>query len=575
MNIRNVSNNIFKYENTVKIVIGVCLFVCLCGFDRRSSVIFYVIISILTVCAMMAINLRIDIDFFKEHKVISILTAFSTTFALVGNKTLVYPINASADYRIIIFLIFLMLLFIPSISLLCLLGNRKEPGVYSKNLNRKYYFYILFTGFIIIETTYFIAFLPGIVSWDDYIVIAEAKGMWRLGEYEGLFYVLTRRILLSIIDSVTFITSVQIVYADVVYSIVTSWLILKLDTTYNYKVLLLISFLVAALPNNALMTITLTKDTFWAVSFIWFLYSVARICSDDLSFIVLFQYIISGSLVWLIRQNGMLIIPSTFIVLLVWAVKKRKLKIIAATLMTVSLIIISEACLRSVRYESTHPGLKYVAAFQDLLGVYYSEGNLSDNTADMIESVIDEDFIKVYDPYWAEYVTWKESLGEIPVSRFIINYVSTFLRNPLKMIKSVLLRQDMLWDIQCGVNGRETWQWWTKFVSDMWPDLIPERKVTVYGTIVDLFGKFTVNSGLKEFLWRGGISLQICLLCFIVSLSKRINTIKYVPFLALILFYILGLGWEHYRYFWCINLASLFYFGYLICEDNESFDKYA
>lgn len=222
-----------------------------------------------------------------------------------------------------------------------------------------------------------------------------------------------------------------------------------------------------------------------------------------------------------------------------------------------------------------HPGLKYVAAFQDLLGVYYSEGNLSDNTADMIESVIDEDFIKVYDPYWAEYVTWKESLGEIPVSRFIINYVSTFLRNPLKMIKSVLLRQDMLWDIQCGVNGRETWQWWTKFVSDMWPDLIPERKVTVYGTIVDLFGKFTVNSGLKEFLWRGGISLQICLLCFIVSLSKRINTIKYVPFLALILFYILGLGWEHYRYFWCINLASLFYFGYLICEDNESFDKYA
>ncbi len=58
MNIRNVSNNIFKYENTVKIVIGVCLFVCLCGFDRRSSVIFYVIISILTVCAMMAINLR-------------------------------------------------------------------------------------------------------------------------------------------------------------------------------------------------------------------------------------------------------------------------------------------------------------------------------------------------------------------------------------------------------------------------------------------------------------------------------------------------------------------------------------
>lgn len=78
--------------------------------------------------------MRISLDFFKE---------------LVGNKTLVYPINATAGYRVIIFLIFLMILFIPSISLLCLLGSRKEPGVYSKNLKRKYYFYILFTGFIV------------------------------------------------------------------------------------------------------------------------------------------------------------------------------------------------------------------------------------------------------------------------------------------------------------------------------------------------------------------------------------------------------------------------------------------
>lgn len=558
-------------EIIVKFVFSLCIIVSLYLLDGRASLFFYVIVGLLFFCFMMKDRVIEIKKYFIENKIFCVAVTIVLSFLLIGNKMLVYPINETSIIKILQFGICTIMLIIPVTSILKTVNKveafRLERKI--KTLSRAKYFIIILLCFILIESIYLVAFIPGVVSWDDYIVIAEAKGLYPIREYEGLFYIFMRYCLLNLFDNVTFITYVQIIFSGCIFSLIASWFVSLLDRRFHYRLLIIFSLMIIALPNNALMTITLTKDTFWAVSFIWLLYSITRITFGNTSKIILIQYVISLVLVWLVRQNGWIVVPLTIMSLLFFAIKRHRVSIMISSVIAIFFIFFAEVGLRSVEYEQIHPGLKYIAAFQDLLGVYYSDGDLDVDTKKMVESVIQDDFEDIYNPYWAEYVTWKESLGKINVIRFIKNYVITFFRNPLKLIKSVILRLDMLWDIQCGVNGIKTWQWWTEFGSEKWPDLIPERSVTCFTEVIDSFGKFTTHSGLKEFLWRCGISLFTCLLCFLVEIKNGRNVLKFVPFLALLIFYILSLGWEHYRYFWCIHLASFFYSSILFCETKD------
>ncbi len=179
-------------------------------------------------------------------------------------------------------------------------------------------------SFLVIETIYLIAFLPGVVSWDDYVVTRQAIGGYPLQEYQSLFYAFIRLVLLKIYYNITFVVICQILYV-------------------NNNLLLVLSGIFVLFPNNALMTMTLTKDTSWAVTFIW-----------------------------LIRQNGWFVVPVTLVAIVLL---KRNKKVLYTTVIIIVCILVSEVALRAQKYDPMPPCIKYVAGFQDMLGVYYSRGD--------------------------------------------------------------------------------------------------------------------------------------------------------------------------------------------------------
>ena len=65
--------------------------------------------------------------------------------------------------------------------------------------------------------------------------------------------------------------------------------------------------------------------------------------------------------------------------------------------------------------EPVHPGMKYIALYQDILGVYYADGELSDETIGIVKTGIegDEEFDNLYTPYWAYYQYYYQNLTEI------------------------------------------------------------------------------------------------------------------------------------------------------------------
>ncbi len=520
-----------------------------CWFNMVLSVFNFYIVQI---------NFSKMFSYGKENIVKVGILNFVFTFSLVGNNLFLYPIG---EHNILYFLYYGIdyLLLIPqTISILYKLENLSlRDG--KAGLSRKIYFIYFFCGFLVIELVYMIALNPGIVSWDDYHVIAEAKGLMGIREYEGLFYIYLKRFLLWICDEIWFLVLVQIIWGDVIFSIIISYFIKEIDGYINWKYSILAALFIMTLPNNSSLIVTLSKDVPWAVCFIWLIYSIIRLkWEEEIRWYIIVEFAVSMSLCWLIRQNGLIVVPFTAVGCLI--IFKRKKRIAKGILLAIGLIVLGESITRAESYESTPKGMKYIAMFEDLLGVYYSNGDMCENARDMVENVITSEFKEQYDPYWAVYETWREPLGKIPINEFIGNYVCTFFRNPVRMLESVLLRLDMLWDISLGVNGIETWQWQTYMLTEKWKELVPERMENIFTTVVEEIGSKTTKEPFKEILWRVGIWLQCSFFTMAVLIKwNRRNIVCFIPLGALIVFYVLALGWEHYRYFWCIYLAALLY----------------
>lgn len=110
---------------------------------------------------------------------------------------------------------------------------------------------------------------------------------------------------------------------------------------------------------------------------------------------------------------------------------KRNKKVLYTTVIIIVCILVSEVVLRAQKYDPMPPCIKYVAGFQDMLGVYYSRG-IRRNTNSFINETIDESFVREYSPYYSYYDSWVEPLNHYEdVSGFIRNYLNAFFRNPI------------------------------------------------------------------------------------------------------------------------------------------------
>lgn len=504
----------------------------------------------------------------RKRKVSIILLSMLLAFMLFGNRIFVYPLTGHFSFINIVKYVLAVILMLPICAGLTFFDERgiKTSWIYKeKDINIKSHYlkmFVVYIGITVVGGVIMLyAFNPAIVSWDDYEMLAEAYNLHPVVEY-NLWYVCIYKMLLSICDSVTFVAFIQIIAYGVLLARIFIWL--EKERGISSRILLILYLLITILPNNAMMVSTLTRDVYYALGIINLTFCMARFYAGTRQLSLYIEYAVTLSWVILMKQTGIVISLISAIVVVAFVKSKR---IVISTLLAFAGTVLLTCGLNSYfSSEKTRGGLKYVALYNDMLGVMYHGGDLSEDTKELLALGVEdnEDFSELYSPYWSYYQEYYLQIADIPMTDFLTAYIDTFFRNPVLMTKIVLCRLDMLWDIPKGIEGVESWQWKVEFskteYSELIGDRVPARNENVMTKLINFIGQNSVRTPIKEILWRMGVStfFTCVIFVFLFRRSKRVFLI-FVPGISFVFSHVIALGYTHYRYWWCFHVLFIFY----------------
>lgn len=528
----------------------------------RSDMLISNLIIVFGVYAIGKINKRKK-DFLLERKdrIHVVILSIILSFALIGNYLFCYPLTKNTSLiDVILFLLFTCCIFPVAAALIRLEKDALKKDFFEekRDVDKKHYIkmglvYLFLTE--LVGVIMLLAFNPAIVSWDAYEVLAEAYGLSRLSEYTGLMYVGIFAVLLRICNSIMFLGIAQITLFALLFSRIFVWL--EKRSNLRADILVIAYVLLLIFPGNMMMLATLTKDVYYSLGIIGLTFCLIRMYMKESQWSLYAEYAVWLFFVYEIRQSGMIV---SIISAIAAAFLFKNRKIFISTIAAIGLVMAFSIAVRNCDYEETPSGLKYVALYQDLLGVYYSGGKVSKEVEEIVNIGVGDnpEFADQYTPYWAYYDEYVYHIGEIEMGDFLKGYIDTFLKNPGIMLRAIMCRMDMLWDIRLGKEGYESWQWKTLMINEEWSCLVPERNVNVLTNLIDRYGKTSLNEPIKSFVWRQGGWFIICVACFMSMWKRdRRSIVIYMPLAAFVFSYLVSLGWSHYRYYWSIELLAV------------------
>ena len=272
--------------------------------------------------------------------------------------------------------------------------------------------------------------------------------------------------------------------------------------------------------------------------------------------------------VCLFRKNG----PVTFIIvaiaLIIYSFRKKEYSkeliiSLAAAIVVIFIINVPVYKMVGVEKDESVKGVMYVGMSQELFAAY-KYGQVSDRTKEMLEVLSNNNLDNYgYNPYWA----YAEYNLDVSPMEFVYSYLDTFFRNPTIVIKSILLRQDCLWNVFPGEDSivnlvnyyGSSWG-----ATEEWKEYYPERNKTSFGSYIEYIVRFAGDDyNLTLVVWRCGLHLLILAMAISImivlesDLTKRFFFIL-LPMFGQIISLVLSTGWADYRYYWAINLIVFF-----------------
>lgn len=168
----------------------------------------------------------------------------------------------------------------------------------------------------------------------------------------------------------------------------------------------------------------------------------------------------------------------------------------------------------------------------------------------------------------AEYAytpTWSNQSYALAVDakEFIINYVDTFIKNPILMTRAIIDREDAVWDIYKGADSALGCVNLTVTMDGQrgWNDYYTPRHYVSLYTAASAASAFTASSQwISAIEWRCGLFTLIAvvsILFMFVITKKRKYILLLAPSVGHIMSLLLSTGWSDFRYFWPLNLLNL------------------
>lgn len=534
-----------------------CLVLELSGLEIDSSL--QIIISLL--CFLSAFwvqnhwdNVKALLRASPRYAAVILLLSVWTAFSLIGSRCFVYPIDGTVTVgAILLFGISVFLLL--SVVLLVVRTSECFANQYvGSNPGKIPWRFILITllTFLIGMVYYVRAFNPAISTGDSsYCMYFAEHSMHGLSDWHPAFYILWLKAIISVVPATEAVTVVQ--YVFFAYVMLRGLLFLYekgMPTGVLYGIVLLTTLNCG----NMVHITTIWKDIPYTLSITWLTILTAILLLGEKRRRVYIYMELAVALVWtcLFRHPGIVPFAAVSVCLLIRFRKNYKIwvSVIAAVVMV---LIIKFPVYQYYEIQTDYGGGIYLGLGQDIMGVYYNGGEVSEDAAQIIEVLSEEDMAGYsYSPY---------SAGEtydldITKTEFVKAYLKTFLKNPIMMTRSLLCRMDAVWDIFQGEDGSQMYVAYT----DTWD----ERENNYFTELLSQWVAYSEREPILNVLeWRSGIYFLVFIISIGVCVCKRQlknMMLLFVPCLSHVLSLVLSTGWSDFRYFWPINLMTLFVF---------------
>lgn len=507
--------------------------------------------------------LKIKKDFLSIKKlIIYTFLAFYTSFTIVGNKCFIYPINLNVSLgQLFCFIAIAIAVFPLVVSLTHLLecGNKLNAKIKTKNMPWKVYF-LCFCMIMFVAMYYIRAFNPASSSPDTvycmYYAINSIRG---ITNWHPPFYILWLKVIVNIWNSAYAVVVVQYLWFSFVFlegcrllyrrGVSCAWIILiTLFSTLNCA--------------NMVHLVTIWKDVPFAISVFWLTILIARFTLEDQthSKFIYLELLLALICTAFMRQNGAVIFFIVIPCLLVYFRKNIRL-LLSCVLSIVFFFLIYFPLYSYLDIQKNPGGGQYIGLGQDIMAVYYNNGNLNDEAMHIVNVLSYENMAGYsYDPYYASS-SYNLNISKV---EFIRAYIDTFLRNPVLMTREIINRQDCVWNLLLGKNGRldAVNHIGTMDGDTKWNILVPKRQYNIFTELLTVYTSRSVHSSLLNMIeWRSGIWTLFSVFAFVVCVflkNKHNLWILFLVQLSYVISLMLTTGWSDYRYYWPLTLIGGF-----------------
>lgn len=532
-------------------------------FQKPTEVVLYIISLI------AAVNYEKKSNYVKTlvdciwKKGLIIALYFYAAFALVGQRIWIYPLTVKLTIAGLFVFLCTVAWFIPIVkSILYYLEKVCLDGFSTKHKLKTVQFVKLSIFILLAFASYnLFAYNPGISSPDTLSsMVSNAKHLHGMYDWHPAFYCMVLRVIEKIWDSTYAVIIVQ--YFFYIYVVIELLLYLRKKNVKD-SILLAVTLFTGLNAGNYIHINTIWKDIPYTLSLLWAFVLIAKLSIDfeeyRYKWYIYFELVIALIGVCLYRKNGM--VSFVIIAISTALVLRKNIRLVATVIISTILIFVIKGPLYNY-FEIVDSGRHgiYIGLGQDILGVYYAGGEVSESTLQMINVMTSHNNAEYsYNPTWSN-----QSYDlDVDTKDFIVNYIDTFIKNPVTMIRAVIDREDALWDIYAGegtVLGCVNYTG-TMDENSEWAENYPKRKYVSLYPIASTISSYTATSQwISAIEWRCGLFMLLGIIAVIFLILKNIKR-KYLliiaPAIGHIMSLLLSTGWSDFRYFWPMNLLNM------------------
>lgn len=516
-------------------------------------------------------------------KLLFILLVLYAAFALVGQRLFIFPLNMHVSFKSIVVFVCVSLWFCLVISSLLYwfdAATKKACNntcASSKKISTPVFVCISIPFLLLPAIFHLIAFNPGISSPDTWVcMIQNAKNLGGMLDWHPAFYCIVLRVIQKTWDSTYAVVFVQ--YFFWLYVMIEFLLVLRKKEMPD-RLLLGIALFAGVNAGNYVHLNTIWKDIPYALSLLWVLVLFFKLIIDEgfyrKKWFVYTELLLALIGVFFYRKNGF--VPFVMCCVAMLLVFRKNRRIWSTFVFTLVCVFLIKGPIYSYfNVQSAGRFGMYIGLGQDILGVYYSGGEISDETLKLVYELTDnKPRENGYTPTYASYAGYKVM---VTPTQFVKSYVHTFFKNPVIMSRAIIARGDALWNIFDGdgaVLGCVNPAGDISNYSDQYKNWCYPKRVDLgaYTRLISMLTGLSVRIQICNIIaWRCGVFLLLFLFSLLFLQLKR-GIGKYwlliTPIFGQILSLLLSTGWADFRYFWPINLMSLCFIFFVIVIVNK------